>query len=117
MGGEPDGATIRWSEGGRLDEAKGWSDERRCPPRKHRLAVIFAAFVSWEAIGLMVGRGWPTLSHVTRAVTRAPVGRWMVFIRGWQFFLRGPLSEGPRPGRAGPACARRSRSSSCSAQP
>src|SRR5919198_1823497 len=75
-------------------------------------AVIFAAFVSWEAVGLIVGRGWPTLSHVTRAVTRLPVGRWVLFgawlwlgwhlfIRGWQFFLRGPLAEGPRPGRAG----------------
>jgi hypothetical protein len=74
--------------------------------------VIFAAFVSWEAVGLMVGHGWPTLSHVTRAVTRSPVGRWVLFgawlwlgwhlfIRGWQFFLRGPLAEGPRPGRAG----------------
>ena len=75
-------------------------------------AVIFTAFVSWEAVGLMVGHGWPTLSHVTRAVTRSPVGRWVLFgawlwlgwnlfIRGWQFFLRGPLAEGPRPGRAG----------------
>ncbi|HZD71848.1 MAG TPA: DUF6256 family protein [Actinomycetes bacterium] len=74
-------------------------------------AVIFGAFVSWEAIGLMVGHGWPTLSHVTRAVTRLPVGRWVLFgawlwlgwhlfIRGWQFFLRGPLGEGPQPGGA-----------------
>jgi hypothetical protein len=75
-------------------------------------AVILTALVAWEAIGLMVGRGWPTLSHVTREVTRSPVGRWVLFgawlwlgwhlfIRGWQFFLRGPLSEGPQPSRSG----------------
>jgi hypothetical protein len=75
-------------------------------------AVIFVAFVTWEAVGLLVGGGWPTLSHVTRAVTRSPVGRWVLFgawlwlgwhlfIRGWHFFLRGPLAEGPRLGRAG----------------
>lgn len=75
-------------------------------------AAIFAAFVTWEAVGLLVGGGWPTLSHVTRAVTRLPVGRWVLFgawlwlgwhlfIRGWHFFLRGPLAESPRPGQAG----------------
>ena len=61
--------------------------------------LIFLAFVVWEAVGLMVGHGWPTLSHVSRAATRRPVGRWLLFaawlwlgwhlfIRGWGFFLR-----------------------------
>ena len=79
-------------------------------------AVIFTAFVSWEAVGLMVGHGWPTLSHVTRAVTRSPVGRWVLFgawlwlgwnlfIRGWQFFLL-PARPGPA---AGPGRIRRAR--------
>jgi hypothetical protein len=74
--------------------------------------VILTAFVVWEAVGLMVGRGWPTLSHITREVTRSPVGRWVLFgawlwlgwhlfIRGWQLFLRGPPAEGPQPGRTG----------------
>jgi Family of unknown function (DUF6186) len=74
--------------------------------------VILVALVVWEAVGLIVGRGWPTLSHITREVTRSPVGRWVLFgawlwlgwhlfIRGWQFFLRGPLAEGPPPGRGG----------------
>jgi Helix-turn-helix domain/Family of unknown function (DUF6186) len=68
--------------------------------------VILVALVVWEAVGLMVGRGWPTLSHITREVTRSPVGRWVLFgawlwlgwhlfIRGWQLFLRGPLAQGP----------------------
>lgn len=74
--------------------------------------VIFLAFVLWEAVGLMVGHGWPTLSHVTRAATRRPVGRWLLFgawlwlgwhmfIRGWSFFLRGPMQEGRLLGRSG----------------
>jgi hypothetical protein len=74
--------------------------------------VILTALVAWEAVGLMVGRGWPTLSHITREATRSPVGRWVLFgawlwlgwhlfIRGWRFFLRGPLAEGPHPGGSG----------------
>jgi hypothetical protein len=74
--------------------------------------VIITALVTWEAVGLMVGHGWPTLSHVAREATRSPVGRWVLFggwlwlgwhlfIRGWQFFLRGPLAEGPHLGRSG----------------
>ena len=68
--------------------------------------VIITAFVAWEALGLFVGHGWPTLSRVTRDVTRTPVGRWVLFgawlwlgwhlfIRGWQFFLRGPGAPAP----------------------
>jgi hypothetical protein len=74
--------------------------------------VILTAFVAWEALGLFVGHGWPTLSRVTRDVTRSPVGRWALFgarlwlgwhffIRGWRFFLRGPGAGAPPPSPRG----------------
>jgi Family of unknown function (DUF6186) len=74
--------------------------------------AILTAFVAWEALGLFVGHGWPTLSRVTRDVTRSPVGRWVLFgawlwlgwhlfIRGWQFFLRGPGAPAPPPSPRG----------------
>jgi Family of unknown function (DUF6186) len=74
--------------------------------------VILTTFVAWEALGLFVGHGWPTLSRVTRDVTRLPVGRWVLFgawlwlgwhlfIRGWQFFLRGPGAGAPPPSPRG----------------
>ncbi len=74
--------------------------------------VILTSFVAWEALGLFVGHGWPTLSRVTRDVTRSPVGRWVLFgawlwlgwhlfIRGWQFFLRGPGAPAPPPSPRG----------------
>jgi hypothetical protein len=74
--------------------------------------AILTAFVAWEALGLFVGHGWPTLSRVTRDVTRTPVGRWVLFgawlwlgwhlfIRGWQFFLRGPGAPAPPPSPRG----------------
>src|SRR5256885_4346750 len=75
-------------------------------------AVIFGAFLVWEGLGLTVGHQWPTLSHMLRAVTRPLPGRlvlfglwlwvgWHLFIRGWDFFLRGPLPEAPSPGGSG----------------
>jgi hypothetical protein len=74
--------------------------------------VILTAFVAWEALGLLVGHGWPTLSRVTRDVTGSPVGRWVLFgawlwlgwhffIRGWRFFLRGPGAGAPPPSPRG----------------
>jgi hypothetical protein len=74
--------------------------------------VILTAFVAWEALGLLVGHGWPTLSHITREVTRWRVGRWLLlgawlwlgwhlFIRGWRFFLRGPQSKVVEPSALG----------------
>jgi Family of unknown function (DUF6256) len=74
--------------------------------------VILTAFVAWEALGLLVGHGWPTLSHITREVTRWRVGRWLLlgawlwlgwhlFIRGWRFFLRGPQTKVVEPSALG----------------
>jgi Family of unknown function (DUF6186) len=74
--------------------------------------VILTALVAWEALGLMVGHGWPTLSHITRDVTRLTVGRWILFgawlwlgwhlfIRGWRLFLRGPLHAAVEPSPIG----------------
>src|SRR5919198_1958428 len=70
-------------------------------------AVIFSAFVSWEAVGLLVGHGWLTLSHVTRAVTRSPVGRWVLF-GAWLWLGMAPVHPRlavlpARPARRGPA--------------
>lgn len=76
-------------------------------------AAIFGVFLLWEGLGLTMGQHWPTLSHMLRAVTRPLPGRlfafglwlwigWHLFIRGWNFFLRGPLPEGPAAGGAGP---------------
>src|SRR5256885_14040443 len=73
-------------------------------------AVIFGAFLVWEGLGLTVGHQWPTLSHMLRAITRPLPGRlvlfglwlwvgWHLFIRGWNFFLRGPLPEPPSAGK------------------
>lgn len=73
--------------------------------------LIFGAFLVWEGLGLTIGPQWPTLSHMLRAVTRTLPGRlvlfalwlwvgWHLFIRGWDFFLRGPLPEAPA-GRGG----------------
>jgi hypothetical protein len=75
-------------------------------------AVILTAFVAWEALGLIVGHGWPTLSNITREVTRWRVGRWLIlgawlwlgwhlFIRGWRFFLRGPQTKVVEPSALG----------------
>src|SRR2546425_9015321 len=84
-------------------------------------AVIFGAFLVWEGLGLTIGNQWPTLSHMLRAITRPLPGRlvlfglwlwvgWHLFIRGWTFFLRGPLPEAPSPrgsGGLGPGQIRR----------
>ncbi|HEX6231190.1 MAG TPA: DUF6186 family protein [Actinomycetota bacterium] len=62
--------------------------------------VIFAALFAWQGIGLARDDGWPTMSDMIRAFTRPVPGRvvlfgmwlwlgWHVFIRGWEFFLRG----------------------------
>ena len=75
-------------------------------------ALIFGAFLVWEGLGLTLGHQWPTLSHMLRVVTRPLPGRlvlfglwlwvgWHLFIRGWDFFLRGPLPEAPSPGGSG----------------
>ncbi len=75
-------------------------------------ALIFGAFLVWEGLGLTLGHQWPTLSHMLRAVTRPLPGRlalfglwlwvgWHLFIRGWDFFLRGPLPEAPSPRGSG----------------
>jgi hypothetical protein len=64
-------------------------------------AVLLAGMLVLEGIGRSVGgRNWPTVSDMSRAVSRPVVGRWLFFavwlwagwhffIRGWQFFLRG----------------------------
>jgi len=75
-------------------------------------ALIFGVLLVWEGLGLTIGREWPTLSHMLRTVTRSVPGRlvlfalwlwvgWHLFIRGWDFFLRGPLPEPPAAGGGG----------------
>ena len=75
-------------------------------------ALIFGAFLVWEGLGLTLGHQWPTLSHMLRAVTRPLPGRlalfglwlwvgWHLFLRGWDFFLRGALPEALPPGGSG----------------
>ena len=63
-------------------------------------AVIIAALLSWEGLGLATDAGgWPTLSHLVKSFTRPLAGRWILFaiwlwlgwhlfVRGWTFFLR-----------------------------
>ena len=63
-------------------------------------AVLFAALLAWQAIGLVrPGDDWPTLSELLRKVTRNTAGRWILFaswlwvgwhlfVRGWRFLLR-----------------------------
>jgi hypothetical protein len=74
--------------------------------------VLFGAVLVWEGLGLTIGEPWPTLSHMLRTVTRPLAGRlvlfgvwlwigWHLFVRGWTFFLRGPLPELPAPSRGG----------------
>lgn len=67
--------------------------------------VLFAALLAWEGLGLVrVHDQWPTLSDMLRMVARSTVGRWALFafwlwmgwhlfIRGWEFFLRGQLDK------------------------
>lgn len=64
-------------------------------------AVLFAAVLAWEGIGLVKqGDAWPTFSDMLRKVTHPVAGRWVLFglwlwlgwhlfVRGWRFFLRG----------------------------
>jgi hypothetical protein len=62
--------------------------------------VIVGALLVWQGIGLVRGPEWPTLSDFFRAFMRNAPGRyllfglwlwlgWHLFIRGWDFFLRG----------------------------
>jgi hypothetical protein len=69
-------------------------------------AILLGALFAWEGIGLR-GEGFPTLSDAGRAVMRSPVGRWALFalwlwfgwhlfVRGWHFLLRGPVTDVPQ---------------------
>lgn len=62
--------------------------------------VIVGAFLVWQGIGLVHGPEWPTMSDFFRSFMSVPLGRflvfglwlwlgWHLFIRGWDFFLRG----------------------------
>jgi hypothetical protein len=62
--------------------------------------VIFGAAFAWEGIGLARGTDWPTVSDMLRSLMAPAVGRvfllamwmwlgWHLFIRHWEFFLRG----------------------------
>ena len=75
-------------------------------------ALIFGALLVWEGLGLTIGHQWPTLSHMLRTVTRPVPGRlilfglwlwvgWHLFIRGWDFFLRGRCRSRPPRAEAG----------------
>ncbi len=61
--------------------------------------LIFAALFTWQAIGLLHGPPWPTMSDMLRAAMRPVLGRWLlfglwlwigwhVFVRGWEPFSR-----------------------------
>ncbi len=63
--------------------------------------VVLALLFSLQGVG-MAREGWPTMSDMFRAFMRPLVGRWLLFglwlwlgwhlfIRGWEFFLRGRL--------------------------
>ena len=62
--------------------------------------AIFGAMFAWQGIALAGIDRWPTMSDILRAFTRPVAGRWLmfgmwlwlgwhVFVRGWEFFLRG----------------------------
>lgn len=64
--------------------------------------VIFGVLFLWQGFGLAWGPPWPTLSDMFRAFMRPVLGRWVLFglwlwlgwhlfIRGWEFFMRGRL--------------------------
>lgn len=61
---------------------------------------IVGTFLIWQGIGLVQGPEWPTMSDFFRSFMSVPLGRflvfglwlwlgWHLFIRGWDFFLRG----------------------------
>ena len=63
--------------------------------------VVLALLFSLQGVG-MARAGWPTMSDMFRAFMRPLAGRWLLFglwlwlgwhlfIRGWEFFLRGRL--------------------------
>lgn len=76
-------------------------------------ALLLAAIFVLEGLGLTLrGHQWPTLSDMLRSATRPVAGRWLLFafwlwigwhlfIRGWDFFLRGPGARDPGHGSAG----------------
>jgi hypothetical protein len=62
--------------------------------------LIFLIGCTWEMIGLARGTDWPTVSDMLRAFMSPAWGRalllamwlwlgWHLFIRHWEFFLRG----------------------------
>jgi hypothetical protein len=64
--------------------------------------LIFAVLFAWQGVGMALGSPWLSLSDIVRSVMRNVIGRWVVFamwlwlgwhlfIRGWEFFLRGRL--------------------------
>jgi uncharacterized protein DUF6186 len=64
--------------------------------------VVFTALFVWQGFALVFAPRWPTFSDLVRPFMRPAIGRvalfalwlwvgWHLFIRGWQFFLRGRL--------------------------
>lgn len=64
--------------------------------------VLFGAVLAWQGLSMALGPPWLSGSDIIRAVMRNVVGRWVVFalwlwlgwhlfVRGWEFFLRGRL--------------------------
>ncbi len=70
-------------------------------------AVLLGACFAWEGVALVRPHDeWPTLSDMLRLVTQSTFGRWALFaawlwwgwhlfVRGWHFFLREPVSKAP----------------------
>jgi TRAP-type C4-dicarboxylate transport system permease small subunit len=70
-------------------------------------ALLLAGALVLEGLGLThTGHLWPTVSDLFRSLTRPVLGRWIffalwlwvgwhLFIRGWEFFLRGDGAQKP----------------------